>query len=161
MKVSVNWLRDYMPIEVPVNELAEKISRTVVEIEGQYQPQGNMKNVVIAKVLSVEPHPDSDHMVITQVDAGEAEPIQIVTGAPNVAAGQTVILAKHGSIIGGGQKIRKSKLRGVASNGMLAALQEIGFEDKVAPKNFEEGIWVFDEVDAGELTPGEDALHVL
>lgn len=161
MKVSVNWLRDYMPIEVPVNELAEKISRTVVEIEGQYQPQGNMKNVVIAKVLSVEPHPDSDHMAITQVDAGEAEPIQIVTGAPNVAAGQTVILAKHGSIIGGGQKIRKSKLRGVASNGMLAALQEIGFEDKVAPKNFEEGIWVFDEVDAGELTPGEDALHVL
>jgi len=161
MKVSVNWLRDYMQIDLPVNELAEKISRTAVEIEGQYQPQGNMKNIVIAKVLSVEEHPDSDHMVITQVDAGEDEPIQIVTGAPNVAVGQTVILAKHGSVIGGGQKIKKGKLRGVASNGMLSALQEIGFDEKVAPKDFEDGIWVFNDVDAAELTPGEDALHVL
>ena len=102
MKVSVNWLRDYLPIELPANELAEKISRTTVEIEGQYQPQANMKNIVIAKVLSVEEHPDSDHMVITQVDAGEDEPIQIVTGAPNVADGQTVLLATHNSLGGGG-----------------------------------------------------------
>ena len=161
MKVSVNWLRDYMPIDVPANELAEKISRTTVEIEGQYQPKGNMKNIVIAKVLSVEPHPDSDHMVITQVDAGEDEPIQIVTGAPNVAAGQTVILAKHNSIVGGGQKIKKGKLRGVVSNGMLAALQELGMDDKVSPKDFEDGIWVFNDVDAADLIPGEDALQVL
>ena len=161
MKVSVNWLRDYLPIELPANELAEKISRTTVEIEGQYQPQANMKNIVIAKVLSVVPHPDSDHMVITQVDAGEDEPIQIVTGAPNVAEGQTVILAKHNSIVGGGQKIKKGKLRGEVSNGMLTALQELGFDDKVAPKDFEEGIWVFNDVDAADLTPGEDALHVL
>ena len=161
MKVSVNWLRDYLPIELPANELAEKISRTTVEIEGQYQPQANMKNIVIAKVLSVEEHPDSDHMVITQVDAGEDEPIQIVTGAPNVAEGQTVILAKHNSIVGGGQKIKKGKLRGEVSNGMLTALQELGFDDKVAPKDFEEGIWVFNDVDAAELTPGENALHVL
>lgn len=161
MKVSVNWLRDYLPIELPANELAEKISRTTVEIEGQYQPQANMRNIVIAKVLSVVPHPDSDHMVITQVDAGEDEPIQIVTGAPNVAEGQTVILAKHNSIVGGGQKIKKGKLRGEVSNGMLTALQELGFDDKVAPKDFEEGIWVFNDVDAADLTPGEDALHVL
>lgn len=161
MKVSVNWLRDYVDINLPVNELAEKISRTAVEIEGQSQPKGNMKNVVIAKVLSVEPHPDSDHMVITQIDAGEDEPIQIVTGAPNIAVGQTVILAKHNSIIGGGQKIKKSKLRGVMSNGMLAALQELGFDDKIAPKAFEAGIWVFDVADAASLKPGEDALEVL
>jgi phenylalanyl-tRNA synthetase beta chain len=161
MKVSVNWLRDYMPINLPANELAEKISRTAVEIEGQYQPQGNMKNIVIAKVLSVVPHPDSDHMVITQVDAGEDEPLQIVTGAPNVAEGQTVILAKHGSIIGNNQKIKKGRLRGEVSNGMLAALQELGFDDKVAPKDFEAGIWVFDATDAASLVPGEDALHVL
>ncbi|MCM0582744.1 phenylalanine--tRNA ligase subunit beta [Weissella diestrammenae] len=161
MKVSVNWLRDYLDINLPVNELAEKISRTAVEIEGQYQPQGDMKNIVIARVLSVEPHPDSDHMVITQVDAGEDEPIQIVTGAPNVAAGQTVILAKHGSVVGDGQKIRKGKLRGVVSYGMLVALQEIGFDDKVAPKDFEEGIWVFNPEDAKDLIPGTDALEVL
>lgn len=161
MKVSVNWLRDYVDIDLPATELAEKISRTAVEIENQYQPKANMKNVVIAKVLSVEPHPDSDHMVITQIDAGEDEPIQIVTGAPNVAEGQTVILAKHNSIIGGGQKIKKSKLRGVMSNGMLAALQELGFDDKVAPKDFEEGIWVFAPEDAANLKPGDDALQVL
>jgi phenylalanyl-tRNA synthetase beta chain len=161
MKVSVNWLRDYMPIDLPVNELAEKISRTAVEIEGQYQPKADMKNIVIAKVVSVVPHPDSDHMVITQVDAGEDELLQIVTGAPNVAEGQTVILAKHNSVIGGGQKIKKGKLRGEESNGMLAALQELGFEDKVAPKDFEAGIWVFNDVDAAELEPGMDALTVL
>lgn len=161
MKVSVNWLRDYLPIALPASQLAEKISRTAVEIEGQYQPKGNMKKVVIAKVLSVVPHPDSDHMVITQLDAGEDEPIQVVTGAPNVAEGQTVILAKHGSVIGDNKKIRKGKLRGEVSNGMLAALQELGFEDKVAPKDFEEGIWVFNDVDAADLKPGEDALTVL
>ena len=161
MKVSVNWLRDYLPIALPASQLAEKISRTAVEIEGQYQPKGNMKKVVIAKVLSVVPHPDSDHMVITQLDAGEDEPIQVVTGAPNVAEGQTVILAKHGSVIGDNKKIRKGKLRGEVSNGMLAALQELGFEDKVAPKDFEEGIWVFNDVDAANLKPGEDALTVL
>ena len=161
MKVSVNWLRDYLPIALPASELAEKISRTAVEVEGQYQPKGNMKKVVIAKVLSVVPHPDSDHLVITQLDAGEDEPIQVVTGAPNVAEGQTVVLAKHGSVIGDNKKIRKGKLRGELSNGMLAALQELGFEDKVAPKDFEDGIWVFNDIDAADLQPGEDALTVL
>ncbi|CAM4303250.1 phenylalanine--tRNA ligase subunit beta [Weissella hellenica] len=161
MKVSVNWLRDYLPIELPAAQLSEKISRTAVEVEGLYQPKGNMKKIVIAKVLSVVPHPDSDHMVITQLDAGEDEPIQVVTGAPNVAEGQTVVLAKHGSVIGDNKKIRKGKLRGEPSNGMLAALQEIGFDDKISPKDFEDGIWVFNDVDATDLKPGEDALKVL
>ncbi|QIL51122.1 phenylalanine--tRNA ligase subunit beta [Weissella coleopterorum] len=161
MKVSTNWLKDYMTIDLPVNELAEKISRTSVEIEGNSQMQGKMKKVVIAKVLTVEPHPDSDHMVITQVDAGEDEPIQIVTGAPNIAEGQTVILAKHGSVIGDGIKIKKGKLRGVRSNGMLCALQEIGLDDNLAPKELEAGIWVFNAEDAKDLVPGEDAFHVL
>lgn len=161
MKVSTNWLKDYMKIDLPINELAEKISRTSVEIEGQSQMQGNMKKVVIAKVLSVEPHPDSDHMVITQVDAGEEEPIQIVTGAPNIAEGQTVILAKHGSVIGDGIKIKKGKLRGVRSNGMLCALQEVGLDDKLAPKELEAGIWVFNENDAKDMKPGDDAFHAL
>jgi len=161
MRVSTNWLKDYMKIDLPINELAEKISRTSVEIEGQSQMQGNMKKVVIAKVLTVEPHPDSDHMVITQVDAGEEEPVQIVTGAPNIAEGQTVILAKHGSVIGNGVKIKKGKLRGVRSNGMLCALQEVGLDDKLAPKELEAGIWVFNEDDAKDLKPGDDAFHAL
>ncbi|MBM7616642.1 phenylalanyl-tRNA synthetase beta chain [Weissella uvarum] len=161
MKVSVNWLREYLPIALPANELAEKISRTAVEVEDQYRPQGDMKKVVIAKVLSVTPHPDSDHLVITQLDAGEDEPIQVVTGAPNVAEGQTVVLAKHGSTIGDGKKIRRGKLRGEPSNGMLSALQELGLDNQVAPKDLEEGIWVFNDADAADLTPGEDAFAVL
>lgn len=161
MNVSLNWLRDYLPISIPANELAEKIARTAVEIDDQYQLAGDMKKIVIARVLSVEPHPDSDHLVITQVDAGEDEPVQIVTGAPNVAAGQTVVLAKHGSTVGDHKKIRRGKLRGEVSNGMLVALQEIGLDDKVSPKNFEEGIWVFNEADAKDLVPGQDALTAL
>ena len=95
MKVSVNCLRDYLPIELPANELAEKISRTTVEIEGQYQPQANIQRTswLLKVFCQLMPHPDSDHMVITQVDAGEDEPIQIVTGAPNVAESQTVIFS--------------------------------------------------------------------
>lgn len=159
MKVSLNWLKEYLEIDSDPNVLAERIARTSVEVEDVTQPGAGMSGLVVAKVLSVEPHPDSDHMVITQVDAGEAEPIQIVTGAPNVAEGQLVILAKHNSRIGGGQKIKKGKLRGVASNGMLCALQEVGFDDKIAPKDFEDGIWVFNESD--NVQPGDDALEVL
>lgn len=161
MKVSVNWLREYMPIALPANELAEKISRTAVEVEGQSRPQGDMKKVVIAKVLSVVSHPDSDHLVITQLDAGEDEPIQVVTGAPNIAEGQTVVLAKHGSLIGDGVKIRRGKLRGEKSNGMLTALQELGMDNSVAPKELEAGIWVFNDADAADLKPGQDAFEVL
>jgi len=161
MKISIDWLKEYMPISLPVNELAEKISRTAVEVEDQISLQGDMKNIVIAKVLSVAPHEDSDHLVVTQLDAGEDEPVQVVTGAPNVAAGQTVILAKHKSVIADGVKIKKGKLRGVPSNGMLTALQELGLEEKVSPKAFDAGIWVFSDEDAAKLNAGDNALEVL
>lgn len=161
MKISVDWLKEYLPISLPVNELAEKISRTAVEVEDQIDLQGDMKNIVIAKVLSVVPHEDSDHLVVTQLDAGEDEPVQVVTGAPNVAAGQTVILAKHKSVIADGVKIKKGKLRGVPSNGMLCALQELGLEEKVSPKDFDAGIWVFNEEESAKLNAGDNALEVL
>lgn len=159
MKVSLNWLKEYLEITGDPNVLAERIARTSVEVEDVTQPGAGMSGVVVAKVMSVEPHPDSDHMVITQVDAGEDDLIQIVTGAPNVAEGQLVILAKHNSRIANGQKIKKGKLRGVASNGMLCALQELGFDEKVSPKDFEDGIWVFNEND--DVKPGDDALVAL
>lgn len=161
MNISVDWLKEYLPISLPVNELAEKISRTAVEVEEQIDLQGDMKNIVIAKVLSVASHEDSDHLVVTQLDAGEDEPVQVVTGAPNVAAGQTVILAKHKSVIADGVKIKKGKLRGVPSNGMLTALQELGLEEKVSPKAFDAGIWVFSDEDAAKLNAGDNALEVL
>lgn len=159
MKVSLNWLKEYLEIDMDPNVLAERIARTSVEVEDVIQPGKKMSGLVVAKVLSVEPHPDSDHMVITQLDAGEDEPIQVVTGAPNVLKDQLVILAKHNSRIADGKKIKKGKLRGVASNGMLCALQEIGFDEKVSPKDFEDGIWVFNENDG--VKPGDDVLEVL
>lgn len=159
MKVSLDWLKEYIDIDLKPNVLAEKIARTAVEIEEVSQPVEDMSGVVVGKVLSVEPHPDSDHMVITQIDINEDEPVQIVTGAPNVAVNQLVILAKHNAKIANGKKIKKGKLRGVTSNGMLAALQEIGFDDKIAPKDFEDGIWVFDENE--QVKPGDDAFKVL
>lgn len=159
MKVSLDWLKEYLEINGDPNALGERIARTSVEVEGVTQAGAGMSGLVVAKIVSIEPHPDSDHMVITQVDAGEEQLIQIVTGAPNVALGQLVILAKHNARIGNGKKIKKGKLRGVASNGMLCALQEVGFDDKIAPKDFEDGIWVFNENDG--VKPGDDALEVL
>ncbi|MFT8570949.1 MAG: phenylalanine--tRNA ligase subunit beta [Leuconostoc pseudomesenteroides] len=169
MKTSLAWLNEYLdePLaldEVAVNQLAEQVARTSVEIDSYTTFARQQDGLVVAKVLSVNPHPDSDHMVITQIDAGESEPIQIVTGAPNVAAGQFVILAKVGAHIinhDSGELVTLSavSLRGQMSYGMLVALQEIGFDNKIAPKDFEAGIYVFGPDDG--VKPGDDAIAAL
>ncbi|GMA69486.1 phenylalanine--tRNA ligase beta subunit [Leuconostoc litchii] len=169
MKTSLTWLNEYLNHEMDLNpesisDLAEKVERTSVEIDSNTTIAQEQDGLVVAKVLSVEPHPDSDHMVITQIDAGEDEPIQIVTGAPNVAEGQMVILAKVGAHIinhenGELIELKAVKLRGESSYGMLVALQEIGFSDKIAPKDFEEGIYIFGQEE--DLTPGDDAIVAL
>ena len=100
-----------------------------------------MKKIVVGEVVKCENHPDSDHLHVCQVDVGEEEPIQIVCGAPNVQEGKKVIVALHGARIADNQKIKRGKIRGVESNGMLCALQEIGFSDKIAPKDYEDGIY--------------------
>jgi phenylalanyl-tRNA synthetase beta chain len=168
MKVSLTWLNDYLNGALDltpeaVNVLAERIARTSVEIDENTTLAKGQSGLVVARVDHITHHPDSDHMVITSVDAGEAENIQVVTGAPNVAEGQLVILAKVGSRIwdpekGELVKLRKAKLRGVESFGMLVALQEIGFDNKIAPKDFDAGIYVLPH-DAAQ--PGNDALDVL
>ncbi|MGO2517187.1 MAG: phenylalanine--tRNA ligase beta subunit-related protein, partial [Leuconostoc falkenbergense] len=169
MKTSLAWLNEYLdePLaldEVAVNQLAEQVARTSVEIDSYTTIARQQDGLVVAKVLSVNPHPDSDHMVITQIDAGESEPIQIVTGAPNVAVGQFVILAKVGAHIinhDSGELVTLSavSLRGQMSYGMLVALQEIGFDNKIAPKDFESGIYVFGPDDG--VQPGDDAIAAL
>ncbi|CAH1852553.1 phenylalanine--tRNA ligase subunit beta [Convivina praedatoris] len=169
MKTNLRWLNEYLDQKIdlaaqPVQNLAETLERTSVEVDSVGTLAGKQDGLVVAKVLSVEPHPDSDHMVITQVSIGQAEPIQIVTGAPNVAVNQLVILAQVGAHIIDRQsgelvEIKTVKLRGEESFGMLAALQEIGFDSKIAPNSLEEGIYVFDEQSG--VKPGDNALEVL
>lgn len=169
MKTSLTWINEYLDNAIDlhpksVSDLAEKVERTSVEIDSNTTIASGQNGLVVAKILSVIPHPDSDHMVITQVEVGEPEPIQIVTGAPNVVEGQMVILAKVGAHIinrenGELIKLNAVKLRGEFSYGMLVALQEIGFSDKIAPKAFEAGIYVFNETD--DVKPGDDALVAL
>ncbi|HAT54729.1 MAG TPA: phenylalanine--tRNA ligase subunit beta [Lactobacillus sp.] len=145
MKVSMDWLNEYLTLNVDPQVLGEKIERTAVEVDQVYKMSDGMSKLVVGETLSVEPHPDSDHLHICQVDVGEEAPLQIVCGAPNVAVGQKVIVALPGAWIAGHNKIKKSKMRGVASNGMLCALQEIGFDEKIAPKAYEEGIYILPE----------------
>lgn len=145
MKVSYQWLNQYLPLtqnNIKPAELAEKLARTSVDINGVYSPQTGLKKVVVGLVKECEPHPSSDHLHVCQVDVGEEEPLQIVCGAPNVAVGQKVITALHGARIGNNVKIKRSKLRGVESNGMLCALQELGVSKNAVPKSDDEGIWI-------------------
>lgn len=157
MKVSYQWLKEYLDIDVEPHELAEKIARTSVDINDVYSLSDGLKKIVVGHVITCEPHPDSDHLHVCQVDVGEDEPIQIVCGAPNVAAGEKVIVALHGARIGDNVKIKRGKIRGVQSNGMLCALQELGFSDKIAPKDYDDGIYLLPD----DAKPGESAFPYL
>lgn len=157
MDVSYEWLKELVDVPVTPQELADKVSVTGIEVPSVTTRGAGMKKIVIGHVESVEKHPDSDHLQICMVDVGEDEPLQIVCGASNVAAGQTVIAALPGARIGDNNKIKRGKIRGVVSNGMLCALQEIGYSDSLAPHKYADGIYVFDEA----IKPGTDALEVL
>ncbi|MCK8606606.1 phenylalanine--tRNA ligase subunit beta [Apilactobacillus ozensis] len=145
MKVSYKWLKDYINLDVSADELAEKIERSSVEVDSVVKPSAGLKKIVVGQILSLEDHPDSDHLHICQVDVGEDEPLQIVCGAPNVAVNKKVIVALPGSRIADNVKIKKSKMRGVPSFGMLCALDEIGFPKDVVPKEWSEGIYFLPE----------------
>lgn len=145
MKISYKWLQEYIELSEDPDVLADKVSRTGIEVASVRRPDEGLKKIVVGHIISLEPHPDSDHLNVCQVDVGESEPYQIVCGAPNVAAGQDVIVALPNSRIADNVKIKKSKMRGVMSQGMICALQEIGFSDSVVPKEYANGIYVFTE----------------
>ncbi|MBF8807956.1 MAG: phenylalanine--tRNA ligase subunit beta [Enterococcus lacertideformus] len=141
MLVSYKWLNKYVDLSaVTPKELADKMSVTGIEVEGIKIPEEGLKKIVVGEVMECVPHPDSDHLSICQVDIGE-ELSQIVCGAPNVKAGIKVIVALPNSRIAGNVKIKKGKMRGQVSNGMICALQEIGYPDSVVPKEYAEGIY--------------------
>lgn len=133
MKISYNWLKDYLPIDLPPEEVSDLLTSTGLEVEGLERVQsvaGGLEGLVVGEVLSAEKHPDADRLKVTSVNVGQEAPLPIVCGAPNVAAGQKVIVALPGTTLypteGDPFKIKKSKIRGEVSEGMICAEDEIG-----------------------------------
>ena len=127
MKLSRKWLNEFVDVrEVSDHDFAEAMTISGSKVEITEVLNDSLKNVVAGRILSMEKHPDSDHMWICQLDVGEGDPTQIVTGAWNIHVGDLVPVAKHKSLLPGGVKIEKGKLRGVVSNGMLCSLKELG-----------------------------------
>lgn len=146
MKVSYNWLNEFIDLaDLNPQDIGERMSRTGIEVDGVNALGTGLKKIVVGHVLTCEPHPDSDHLSITTVEVGQEEPYQIVCGAPNVAAGQKVIVALPNSRIAGNVKIKKGKIRGVVSQGMICSLEEIGFSNSVVPKEYADGIMILPE----------------
>ena len=154
MKLSYSWFKEYLTCELDPQQLAEAMTAIGIEVdsvETQEVIPGGLAGVVVAHVLTCEPHPDSDHLHITTVDDGSPEPVQVVCGAPNVAAGQKVLFARIGTVLPGDFKIKKSKIRGVESFGMICAEDELGIGAS------HEGIMVLPE----EAVPGTPAKEYL
>lgn len=159
MNISYNWLKEYVSFDLTPNEVAEALTSIGLEVGAVEEVQsikGGLEGIVIGEVLTCEPHPNSDHMHITTVNLGSGEPVQIVCGAANVAAGQKVVVATLGTKLYDGDEcftIKKSKLRGIESLGMICAEDEIGLGAS------HEGIMVL-PADAVPGTPAKDYFNI-
>ena len=145
MNLSMKWLNDYLPAgELAPRSYCEGMTMSGSKVEGYKVEGAEIQNVVVGQVKAMERHPDSDHLWVCQVDVG-TETVQIVTGAQNVSAGDFVPVAKHKSVLPGGHKITKGKLRGVESCGMLCSLGELGLTAHDFPYAIEDGIFILGE----------------
>ena len=156
MLVSYKWLKELVDVDVTTAELSEKMSTTGIEVEGVASPAQGLSNLVVGHILSCEDVPDT-HLHLCQVDTGDEVPRQIVCGAPNVKAGIKVIVALPGARIADNYKIKKGKIRGMESLGMICSLQELGLPDSIIPKEFADGIQILPE----NAVPGESIFPVL
>lgn len=157
MRVSYNWLKDYVDIDRDAYALAELITRAGVEIDSITPTNPGMSGLVVAQVVSCEPHPDSDHLNKCVVTTDGSNAVEVVCGAANVAQRQKVIFAQVGAILPGNFEIKATKLRGENSNGMICSMQELGIpEELVAPED-KDGIRVLPE----DAPLGEDAIEYL
>ena len=162
MKASIEWLEEYSDIDVDSVKLGDILTMTGSKVETVEQKGNDIKNVVVGKILEIKKHEDSDHLVVTQVDLGN-EKVQIVTGANNIKEGDIVPIAKDGSELPGGVKIKKGLLRGVESCGMMCSVGELGLDIVNYPGQIENGIMILDkelEKDLGKDL-GKDIVEVL
>jgi phenylalanyl-tRNA synthetase beta chain len=152
MRVPVEWLTEYADPGLPIKALEERLTMTGTKVEAvHHHGVGDLERFVVGKVLEARQHPDADRLTVCAVDVGDGGPQQIVCGAPNVAAGQTVAVARPGAVMPNGTRLGVAKLRGVESNGMILAEDEVGIGTDHA------GIMVLD----GDLQPGTPLETVL
>ncbi|WEB73920.1 phenylalanine--tRNA ligase subunit beta [Streptococcus anginosus] len=156
MLVSYKWLKELVDVTVLSEELAEKMSTTGIEVEGVSSPADGLSKIVVGEVVSCEEVPET-HLHVCQVNVGEEALRQIVCGAPNVRAGIKVMVALPGARIADNYKIKKGKIRGLESLGMICSLGELGISDSVVPKEFSDGIQILPE----EAVPGDSVFPYL
>ncbi|MDF0727472.1 phenylalanine--tRNA ligase subunit beta [Cytobacillus sp. S13-E01] len=155
MFVSYKWLSEYVNLDgITAKELADKITKSGIEVEGVEGLSEGISGVVVGHVIERVKHPDAEKLNKCLVDIGAEENVQIICGAANVDKGQKVVVAKVGAVLPGNFKIKKAKLRGEESHGMICSLQELGIESKLVSKEYAEGIFVF----PNEVEVGTDAL---
>jgi len=142
MQVSIKWLKDYIDFDLTAEELADKFTMAGVPVENVIRADEGLDKVMTGRIEKITPHPDSDHLQVCQLDVGEKELLQIVTGAQNVAEGQIVPVARVGAKLPTGQKISKGKLRGVPSLGMMCSAGELKLDIENLPKEQQNGIYI-------------------
>ena len=145
MNLSMNWLKEFVDINVSAKEFADAMTMSGSKVESFEEEGALINKVVVGKVLKIEQHPNADRLVVCQIDVGQSGPIQIVTGATNLKVGDVVPAALDGSVLTDGTKIKKGKLRGVLSQGMMCSLKELGLTINDFPYAIEDGIFVIQE----------------
>ncbi len=156
MKVSLNWLKDYVDLTADAKNVADVLTATGTKAEGYEELFEGIKNIVVGTILSTDKHPDADRLTVCQVDVGAEEPIQIITAATNVFAGAVVPVCLDGAVLADGTKIKKGKLRGLPSNGMFCSIEELGLTINDVPYAPEDGILIIKE----ECRNGQDIKEV-
>lgn len=156
MFISMKWLARHVDLSgITPEQLADDLTLSTCEVEGIERFAPHMSDVVVGHVLEREPHPDADKLGVARIDVGGDEPLQIVCGAPNLAPGQRVAVATIGTVLPGDFKIKKSKIRGVESRGMICSVRELDLGDE------HDGIWVLPEVDETPLAVGQPVAAAL
>ncbi|MDR1125660.1 MAG: phenylalanine--tRNA ligase subunit beta [Deltaproteobacteria bacterium] len=154
MLLSINWLREFVPYEGTAEDLGARLTMLGLELEELKHPFAELEKMLVGYIAECDPHPDSDHLTVCRVDVG-SETLNIVCGAPNVAKGQYVVVAPVGSSLPGGLAVKKARLRGQESNGIICSERELGLSDDHS------GILVLNEALAGPFTPGKKAVDVM
>lgn len=167
MDTSLSWIKAYVPdLDVTAQEYTDAMTLSGTKVEGFTALDADLENIIIGQILKIERHPDADKLVVCQVDVGQGEPVQVVTGAPNVEEGQKVPVVLDGGRVAGGHdgkmtpggiKIKKGKLRGVESNGMMCSIEELGQTREMFPEAPEYGIYIFPD----SAVVGESAIKAL
>ncbi|MCI8557444.1 MAG: phenylalanine--tRNA ligase subunit beta [Lachnospiraceae bacterium] len=167
MDTSLSWIKAYVPdLDVTAQEYTDAMTLSGTKVEGCRALDADLENIIIGQIVKIERHPDADKLVVCQVDVGGEAPVQIVTGAPNVKEGQKVPVVLDGGRVAGGHdgkltpggiKIKKGKLRGVESNGMMCSIEELGQTREMFPEAPELGIYIFPE----DVQVGESAIKAL